>query len=137
MMRITTIIFTGGVLGALTSWASPGLEGSKHDFSGKEWSSGSSCAACHTPHQENPPEAAPLWDADADLSSRFGSSLGARRRDGQGTLMCLRCHDGTIATETITGSCGSVAAVPNRWFKSASAFHARREASPRNATRQT
>ena len=79
-----------------------GVEGSKHDFSNKAWSTDDMCGACHSPHRAQPPKAAPLWDPDADLTRTFGTSIGTTAMPGIGTLMCLRCHDGTIATETIT-----------------------------------
>lgn len=83
------------------AWA--GIEGSKHDFSRKEWAGGDTCGACHSPHRSQAPKVAPLWDPGADLTRRFGSSIGTGKTAGQGTLMCVRCHDGTIAPETITG----------------------------------
>ncbi len=107
-------------LPATTQPAGAGVAGSKHDFSRAEWSRGDLCSACHTPHRSEPPAAAPLWDSDADLTRRFGSvvtgdqsatreSMGESprpRRDyemGEGTRMCMRCHDGTLAKDTIGG----------------------------------
>lgn len=83
-------------------WTSAGIEGSKHDFSHANWSKDNACAACHSPHRESPPKAAPLWDQDADLNRTFGTSI--RQLAGQGTLVCLRCHDGTIARDTISAA---------------------------------
>lgn len=81
----------------------PGLVGSKHDFTRAPWSEGDACGPCHSPHRELPPSAAPLWDPDADLTRTFGTSLAAPGTPGRGTLMCLRCHDGTVARDTLTG----------------------------------
>jgi predicted CXXCH cytochrome family protein len=88
------------IVGGL-AWA--GIEGSKHDFSNEAWSEGETCAACHSPHRAEAPKAAPLWDPNADLTRTFGAAAGDKATPGLGTLMCLRCHDGTIASETITG----------------------------------
>ncbi len=88
---------------ALAGWAWAGIEGSKHDFTHESWSDGDACGACHTPHTPEPPQAAPLWDADADLNRTFGTSLSGDARPGNGTLICIRCHDGTIARDTISG----------------------------------
>ena len=74
-----------------------GIEGSKHDFSNTAWSKDDKCGACHAPHRAEAPKAAPLWDDDADLSRTFGQET-----SGSGTLMCLRCHDGTIARDNIS-----------------------------------
>lgn len=91
----------GPVLAAGWAWA--GVEGSKHDFSHEAWSKDDQCGACHTPHRDKAPKAAPLWDPGADLAKRFGTSVRSGAIAGGGTRMCLRCHDGTIARDTISG----------------------------------
>ena len=93
---IVTLAAAGGL-----AWG--GLEGSKHDFSKKSWSAGDTCGVCHTPHRDQPPKAAPLWDPAADLTRTFGRATTRALTPGSGTLMCLRCHDGTVAKETIAG----------------------------------
>lgn len=78
--------------------AQDGLEGSKHDFSNKDWFDGDKCGVCHTPACNDPPPVAPLWNPRADLARSFAPQRGARGNlPGQGTLTCLRCHDGTVA----------------------------------------
>lgn len=94
---------TGLVVTVLGGWAIAGIEGSKHDLSHRDWAEGERCGVCHSPHRDAPPKAAPLWDAGADLDRTFGTPLGERLAAGSGTRMCLRCHDGTIARDTITG----------------------------------
>ncbi len=92
------------VVGGL-AWA--GIEGSKHDFSNEAWAEGDTCSACHTTHRADTPKASPLWDTEADLTRTFGTSSSRdRATPGEGTLMCLRCHDGTIASEAVTGVAG-------------------------------
>ncbi len=88
-------------LTTIGGWAWGGIEGSKHDLSSEAWSDGDICAVCHSPHREKAPTAAPLWDPNADLSRTFGTSLARSEGAGPGTLVCLRCHDGTIAKDTI------------------------------------
>ena len=94
-----TTAFMGAIIGG---WAWGDLEGSKHDFSNQEWTEGDLCAACHGPERAEPPAAAPLWDAEADLNRVFGTPLSGEVKAGNGTLVCLRCHDGTIAKDTVT-----------------------------------
>lgn len=93
---------TLGVSITLAGIAVAGIEGSKHDFSNKDWSGGDSCTACHAPHRESAPKVAPLWDPKADLSRRFTSGKADRSLPQAGTLVCLRCHDGTVARDTIS-----------------------------------
>ncbi|MBU0718627.1 MAG: hypothetical protein KJ749_10300, partial [Planctomycetes bacterium] len=86
----------------ISGWAWAEIDGSKHDFSNQEWTNGDVCSACHGPERSEPPPAAPLWDAEADLNRVFGTPLGADNDPGNGTLACLRCHDGTVAKDTVS-----------------------------------
>ncbi len=81
------------------------IEGSKHDFADAAWSGGDRCGACHVPHKSQDPTAAPLWNTNADLSERFGAAaIRGPESPGSGSLLCMRCHDGTIAKDTISGT---------------------------------
>lgn len=95
------VLLAGLLPALLTGLAVAGLEGSKHDFSSDEWSDDDKCGACHVPHRSADEAEKPLWDDQADLNRTFGWSLEETERAGDGTLLCLRCHDGTIARETI------------------------------------
>jgi predicted CXXCH cytochrome family protein len=102
-LLIFLIAVAGTVASAVSGWAMMGIEGSKHDLSNMAWSNGDTCGACHSPHNEAPPKAAPLWNASADLSRTFGTAIGDPVAPGSGTRTCIRCHDGTIALDTIAG----------------------------------
>lgn len=99
MRRAMTAVLALVVSMGLCGWAWAGIEGSKHDFRKQAWSGGEGCGVCHTPHQSEPPQAAPLWEPNADLNRRFGAGTG-KPAAGLGTTLCLRCHDGTVARET-------------------------------------
>ncbi len=99
MARGSMVFFLLGAVGLAVG----GIKGSKHDFSNKSWSSGDACAACHSPHRSVAPDSAPLWDPNADLTRVFDSGNGEAPSPGRGTQVCLRCHDGTVAPEVITG----------------------------------
>lgn len=90
----------------VVGWAWGGIEGSKHDFSHADWAEGDRCGACHVPHREEAPKAAPLWDKDADLTRRFGTPATEKVVAGSGTTLCIRCHDGTMASDIVSGQEG-------------------------------
>ncbi len=96
-------VFVAIALFVSGGWALGDIEGSKHDFSNQAWSTEDMCGACHAPHRDKLPATAPLWDAKADLSRRFGTSISQVKTltPGTGTLMCIRCHDGTIAKDAV------------------------------------
>ncbi len=97
----TALILALTVVGGL-AWA--GIEGSKHDFTSEAWTEGDPCAACHGVHSDEVPATPPLWDPDVDLSRRFTGPVKDRALPGFGTRVCLRCHDGTLASENITAA---------------------------------
>ena len=101
-LSIAAVSSTFGVA-VVAALGADGIEGSKHDFSNKEWAGGDACSACHGTESE-PPKAAPPWDPDADLNRTYGTSLVQSQRAGTGSTMCLRCHDGTIARDTIAAA---------------------------------
>ncbi len=84
-----------------------GLEGSKHDFSSEEWTDGDMCIACHAEKREDFPAEAPLWNPSADFNRRFGDAVQDRddrpSLPGNGTMICMRCHDGTMAKDMFGG----------------------------------
>ena len=101
--RIAAIVLAVLALTVVGGWTAGGIAGSKHDFSNSQWAGGDACGACHVPHREEAPKAAPLWDPSADLSRRFAAPTKSDDGPGRGTLMCIRCHDGTIARDTFLG----------------------------------
>jgi len=97
------LISIAAVCCAITGLASSGIEGSKHDFSGQAGSDVDKCTACHIPKKDDAPKAAPLWNQRADLKRRFNGQDKRVSRPGDGTRICLQCHDGTIAKPVAGG----------------------------------
>jgi hypothetical protein len=109
------------------SFVSPALAGSivgsKHDLNAPQsmhwhkWAYdplGEVCVYCHTPHHSNPDGAIPnipLWNREVTTatftlytSPTMDSTVGM---PGQYSLVCLGCHDGTIAVDATINRPGS------------------------------
>jgi hypothetical protein len=93
------------------------IVGSPHDFSGAGWNNADQqiCVACHTPHNAADPSVlttAPLWNHAVTTqtftmysrSTLNGSITG--QPDGV-SLLCLSCHDGTVAVDSFGGATGT------------------------------
>ncbi|MBN2755906.1 MAG: cytochrome c3 family protein [Bacteroidales bacterium] len=86
------------------------ITGTGHDFSGNAWANGEICIVCHTPHNGIASDQAPLWNHeittatytlyDNTTSSTFNATTG---QPAANSLLCLSCHDGTIALENFGG----------------------------------
>jgi predicted CXXCH cytochrome family protein len=98
----------------VAAWA--GISGTEHDFSGAGWSGGEICVVCHTPHNGDITLEAPLWDHDVtavtDYSVYTSATLtaegGTIGQPGSVSLLCLSCHDGTVAIDSFGGSAGTI-----------------------------
>ncbi len=101
-----------------TATIQAGIVGSAHDFSGSGWANGEICVACHTPHNSNTNITAPLWNRSISTAtyqtyqSPFDGPHGSINQQGTvhapgpESLMCLSCHDGTIALDSYGGNTG-------------------------------
>ena len=89
---------------------SAGILGSPHDFSDELWSEGKVCLPCHTPHNAETIQA-PLWNhelSQATYSIYTSNSLIATPgQPGIYSMLCLSCHDGTVAVDSFGGNNGS------------------------------
>lgn len=89
------------------------IVGSPHDFSADGWSGGRICIACHTPHNgDQTVAAAPLWNHEITQATftmyARGSLDGVITGQPEGvTLLCLSCHDGTVAIDSFGGANGT------------------------------
>jgi predicted CXXCH cytochrome family protein len=99
---------------ASTAVFSAGISGTKHDFSARSWGTDQICIFCHTPHNAQTTQLAPLWNHVSTSTAAFTpyASTTLNIAGGQtiaGTSKaCMSCHDGTVAldsygTRTATG----------------------------------
>lgn len=110
---VTYLAILSGVIYA--SAANSGtIQGSTHDFSNRTWSGGEICVVCHTPHNAALVPDAPLWNHelttathDVYISPTFDGSATITQPAGS-SLLCLSCHDGTVALDSFGGATGSV-----------------------------
>ena len=87
------------------------ISGSSHDFSAESWSGGQICEPCHIPHLASENPYTPLWGHDTtqvnyqdNLVTFYGTTWGSVNGP---TLMCLSCHDGTVALDSFGGNIGT------------------------------
>lgn len=98
-----------GLLGDLAG----GVEGGPHDFSGGAYggSGVDVCGACHVAHGTVTSQQTPLWDHELTTATHTlyaSSTLDATPGQPQGiSLICLSCHDGTVAVDSYGGTVGT------------------------------
>ena len=90
-----------------------GIATSAHDFSGETgWNdTGEICKVCHIPHMDTAGSAdAPLWNHTLGTATGFTpysniATMDATMGQPQGiSLLCLSCHDGTVALDSFGGN---------------------------------
>lgn len=91
--------------------AQAAIDGSLHDL-GSLTTLGTTnaqiCVSCHTPHNANATQLAPLWNrtsSTATFSIYTSDTLDTTPgQPGGVSLACLSCHDGTIALSSMTNN---------------------------------
>ncbi len=106
------VLITIFFLSSASAFASFGITGSHHDFSGQtSWNTtGEICVVCHTPHNATD-TIIPLWNhttTAATFTTYSSSTLNAAvAQPGASSKACLSCHDGTVAYDSFGGRSGS------------------------------
>jgi predicted CXXCH cytochrome family protein len=101
------VVASLGTIGVL-AWAVSGdITGSAHDFSSNGFSQGQICLPCHTPHHSNTSvDAAPLWNHElttATYTTHSGAGIPANEALDPTSILCMSCHDGTVALDSFGG----------------------------------
>lgn len=88
------------------------ITGSAHDFSAETWNGpGELCNVCHTPHNALTNQT--LWNHASTAATGFTmytNTAGETASDnltGNKALLCLSCHDGSVALDSFGGATGS------------------------------
>ncbi len=92
-----------------------GVVGSPHDFTDLIGRAGTACNACHIPHvQAVRPTSRPSTQPAVEMFRIGGQRkvfVPGRYTPGPTSLICLGCHDGTVATSAIGSSHAMLAGV--------------------------
>ena len=87
---------------------------SPHDFSAEGFAAGQICVVCHAPHNVATPVIPPLWNHEITTASYIVYDSPTLDADGVtlgqpygSTLLCLSCHDGTVAIDSFGGAVGT------------------------------
>lgn len=97
--------------------ASAQITGSAHDFSEAGWARSQICLPCHTPHNAadieiNGYAAGRLWNHALPSPAQFYQMYGGDRSRDEAldtySLLCMGCHDGTVALDSYGGAQGTV-----------------------------
>lgn len=120
--RILPAAFALMALGLMTGSVMASISGSKHDFADTtqyptNWSGGEICKPCHAPHNTTPTSTSggqlegPLWNhalaTNASYSMYISGQLAQGQSVDQNSILCLSCHDGTLALDSFGGATGS------------------------------
>ncbi len=119
--KILSLSFLGLTMSLSNQVMAGSIIQSAHDFTsatGGAWST-QICLACHTPHNATNQQSAPLWGhvtSTAAFTLYTGivdaggapTTLNATINAPSGTsLLCLSCHDGTVALDSFGGTQGT------------------------------
>lgn len=88
------------------------ISGSVHDFSTSPFSGGQICVVCHAPHNVATPVIPPLWNHEITIATYIvydspTLDAGPLGQPSGSSLLCLSCHDGTVAVDSFGGATGT------------------------------
>lgn len=114
-MRVRSLVGASALM-AVVGTASADILFTDHNFSTYGWTD-EVCLPCHIPHHASSPvfpagESGPLWNhaipADTQVYTLFDGSTAVRNDalDGR-SILCMGCHDGTVALDSFGGRTGN------------------------------
>ena len=112
MKKLFILFSVLALLGGFSGVSIAGIAGSVHDFSGFSFAGGQICLPCHTPHNGELVNNAPLWNHElstATYNLYTSPSMDATVNQPTGaSMLCLSCHDGTVAVDSFGGQSGTI-----------------------------
>jgi predicted CXXCH cytochrome family protein len=118
IQSIITLSLVAAAVSALPLGSSGSIVGTKHDLSAYGWGTDQTCKFCHTPHNAQASQLAPLWNhgttptavynlyGEGGSSSTFNASSTISQLTGA-SKACMSCHDGTVAMDTFGTQTGT------------------------------
>ena len=112
MRKLLILFLAMALLAGLSAVSFAEISGSVHDFSTSPFSGGQICIVCHTPHNAATPVIPPLWNHDVTTATYIPYSSPTLDATDVGqpsgsSLLCLSCHDGTVAIDSFGGATGT------------------------------
>lgn len=107
--RTSILVASAAMVGWLAVGTMADIVGSDHDFSSYGWSDGEICKPCHTPHHAVTDLPAPLWNHEltvATYETHSGSGVPVEDALDPTSILCMSCHDGTVALDSFGGNTG-------------------------------
>lgn len=107
MLMLTIVVI------ANYSVSKAGVNETKHNFTSQTYSPNAFfygtnrvCSFCHTAHNGDPTDPAPLWNHENsaqtyDMYDSPSMDMSQTLQPNNGSLVCLSCHDGTIAINSL------------------------------------
>ena len=112
MRKLLILFLAMALLVGFSSVSFAVILGSPHDFSTSGFSGGQICIVCHTPHNAPEPVIPPLWNHEVTTATYIvydspTLDAGPLGQPAGSTLLCLSCHDGTVAVDSFGGATGT------------------------------
>jgi len=111
MKKLLVLLSVLALVAGFSGVSTAGIQGSAHDFSTFSFAGGQICLPCHTPHNGELVEGAPLWNHELSTATyNLYTSPSMTATVGQPTgasKLCLSCHDGTVAIDSFGGQTGT------------------------------
>jgi len=102
LVSVAALMLPSGSVGSIV--------GTKHDLSSYGWGTDQTCKFCHTPHNAQSSQLAPLWSHASTVATYnlYGENSSSPTFNATNTISqpsgtskaCLSCHDGTVAMDT-------------------------------------